>query len=139
MIGYSTNTPLKTVPSKGKYQVRYNVTDHQRDDMGETITEKKWNYVIVDELTRKKIIDALIRAKYDVNDEFSLVAKPDTDADYIAYRAYVENCKAIADDILAVVTDANTKAEIKAYMDAYGIAYNSGDTKDDLLVKIANA
>jgi hypothetical protein len=35
--------------------------------------------------------------------------------------------------------DANTKAEIKAYMDANGIAYNSGDTKDDLLVKIANA
>ena len=33
-------------------------------------------------------------------------------------------------------TSDNTKAEIKAYMDENGIAYNSGDTKQDLLDKI---
>lgn len=32
-----------------------------------------------------------------------------------------------------------TKDQLKAYMDANGIAYNSGDTKDDLLTKIEGA
>jgi hypothetical protein len=32
-----------------------------------------------------------------------------------------------------------TKDQLKAYMDERGIEYNSGDTKDDLLMKIANA
>ena len=36
-------------------------------------------------------------------------------------------------------TSIMTKAEIKAYMDENGIAYNSGDTKQDLLDKIAQS
>jgi len=36
-------------------------------------------------------------------------------------------------------TSDNTKDEIKAYMDENGIAYNSSDTKQDLLDKIAQS
>ena len=50
----------------------------------------------------------------------------------------MDEYKAIADSVLVPTSD-NTKAEIKAYMDANGIAYNSGDTKQDLLTKIAQS
>ena len=45
----------------------------------------------------------------------------------------------IADSAFTVPTSIMTKAEIKAYMDGKGIAYNSGDTKLELLTKIGNA
>ena len=138
MIGYSTETPQTLVESRGKTQFRYNVQDYERaDEMTDVvITEKQFEYVWIEgEVTRKKIIDALIRAKYDMNDEFNLVAKDHDSADYIAYRDYVDECKVIADSVL-VPTMENTKAEIEAYMDANGIEFNGGDTKADLLQKI---
>ena len=139
MIGYSTEVPQILVKSRGKTQLRFNVQDYERTDGDEVITEKQFEYVWIEgEVTRKKMIDALIRAKYDVNDEFNLVAKDHASADYIAYRDYVDECKVIADSVL-VPTSENTKAEIKAYMDENGIEYNSGDTKQDLLTKIAQS
>ena len=45
----------------------------------------------------------------------------------------------IAENWVITPTMDNTKAEIKAYMDENGIEYNSGDTKQDLLTKIAQS
>ena len=102
MIGYSTETPQTLVKSRGKTQLRFNVQDYERkDEMTDVvITEKQFEYVWIEgEVTRKKMIDSLIRAKYDINDEFNLVAKSHASADYKAYRAYVDECKAIADSV----------------------------------------
>ena len=100
MIGYSTEMPQTLVKSRGKTQLRFNVQDFQRTDGDEVITEKQFEYVWIEgEVTRKKIIDALIRAKYDVNDEFNLVAKSRNSNDYKAYRDYVDECKVIADTL----------------------------------------
>ena len=141
MIGYSTDTPQTLVESRGKTQLRYNVQDYERKDEGEVIIEKRFEYVWIEgEVTRKKMIDALIRDKYDINDEFATLQLPNTDQEYIDYRDFVAECKAIADKAIEPVetrpTESNLVAEIKEYMDTIGIAYNSSDTKADLLQKI---
>ena len=145
MIGYSTDTPQTLVESRGKTQLRYNVQDYERKDEDEVIIEKRFEYVWIEgEVTRKKMIDSLIRAKYDINDEFATMQLPNTDQEYIDYRNFVAECKAIADKAIESVevetaprpTESNLVAEIKEYMDTIGIAYNSSDTKADLLQKI---
>jgi hypothetical protein len=103
MIGYSTETPQTLAPSRGKTQLRFNVKDYERtDEMTDTtVTEKQFEYVWIEgEVTRKKIIDALIRDKYDINDEFNVMAKSHTSLKYKEYRAFVDECKTIADNTL---------------------------------------
>lgn len=80
----------------------YNIKQIEKEMVGEEIEKfYQYNYIeIRDKITRKNLIDALIRAKYDVNDEFNLNAKNRTSIKYKEYRTFIEDCKKIVDEAM---------------------------------------
>lgn len=101
MYGSSKEYPAVFVSTSGLTQFRYNIREVTKDFDGQQETFYKYDYVeFAGEATRKALIDALIRARHDANDEFALAAKPHDSAEYLYYRNYVDECKAIADAAL---------------------------------------
>jgi len=95
--------PERFVKSRGFTQFRYNITEIEKKMIEGEEPKKffRYDYVeIKDKITRKKLIDALIRTKIDVNDEFNLVAKDHTSKEYLDYRTFVDGCKIIVDEAL---------------------------------------
>lgn len=93
--------------AEGQYVCRWNivelpdveVVDGKEVDKG---VKYEYNEVVVPALTRKAIIDALVAEKYDFADEIALAfSRKEDDADRKEHEAYVVECKAIADEILA--------------------------------------
>lgn len=61
------------------------------------ITQDEYD-TLIQEQYNSRVVE-LIRAKYSINDEYALINKgiaDASDADYVAYRAYVAECKAKA-------------------------------------------
>jgi len=74
------------------------------DGIGGTMAQFKYDYIEVSTpVDRKKIIVALIRSIFDVDDEFALMHLDPQDPAYIEYRAHVDKCKSIADEVLSVL------------------------------------
>lgn len=100
--GQSIDTPGRIAKKNNKAQIRYNITEVEVEQLeSPPQTQYKYDYVEVPwPLTRKSVIDALVRAKHDVNDEFALTALDHNDPAYLEYRQYVAGCKVIADEVL---------------------------------------
>jgi len=103
--GTSIQRPDLTVFRNRRLQVRFNITDATMDDgIGGTMAQFKYDYIEVSTpVDRKKIIVALIRSIFDVDDEFALMHLNPQDPAYIEYRAHVDKCKSIADEVLSVL------------------------------------
>jgi len=103
--GTSIQRPDLTVFRNRRLQVRFNITDATMDDgIGGTMAQFKYDYIEVSTpVDRKKIIVALIRSIFDVDDEFALMHLDPQDPAYIEYRDFVDRCKAIADEVMSVL------------------------------------
>lgn len=100
-MGESKNKPDRIVQRGDQYQIRYNITQEERTtEEGGTENYYSYDHVEVDSITRKNIIDAMIRQKYDVNDELALVNSDHRTKEYKSYREYVNNCKTKASEIM---------------------------------------
>ena len=98
MYGSSKECPAIFVNTRGLTQFRYNIREVTRDIDGQSETFHRYDYVeFAGDVSRKVLIDALVRTRYDINDEFALTAKPHDSAEYLDYRQFVDECKAIAD------------------------------------------
>ena len=81
-----------------KFVVRFHIEELPDEDGG---VKYEYNEVLVPEVTRKAIIDALVAQVYDFADEIALTFNRDADKEDIeAHEAFVVECKAIADEIL---------------------------------------
>lgn len=96
---FSKVRPAKVEKWDGsKSVVRFNIVEVPDEDGG---VKYEYNEVLVPEVTRKAIIDVLVRRKYDFADEIALAfAREGDDSDKAEHEAYVAECKAIADEIL---------------------------------------
>lgn len=101
--GQSVTRPEQIAHKNGKAQIRYNIIEIKVEQLeGNSQTQYQYDYVeVAKPLTRKAVIDALVRAKHDVNDEFALVSLDHNDPEYLEYRQYVAECKVIADEVLS--------------------------------------
>lgn len=104
---YSKVRPLPIEKwDNAQYVVRFNIVEVPDVDAegNEDSVKYEFNEVIVPDVTRKCIIDALVRERYDFADEIALAFDRAADAeDKEAHEAYVAECKTIADEILANV------------------------------------
>ena len=87
-----------------RFVVRFNITEVDDIDSEGKPCGVKYEYeeVLVSVVDRKHIIEALIARKYDTSEEIKLAfARENDKAEIDAHEAYVVECKAIADEILA--------------------------------------
>ena len=87
-----------------KYVVRFNIIEVEDIDSEGKPCGVKYEYeeVLVSVVDRKHIIEALIARKYDTSEEIKLAFAREKDkAEIETHEAYVVECKAIADEILA--------------------------------------
>jgi len=77
MKGNSNTYPKQFEKSAGKIQFRYNIIQVEKVDefTGEPSISFDYEYVEVNNTNEKTLIDAMIRDKYDVNDEIALIRK----------------------------------------------------------------
>jgi hypothetical protein len=104
MKSSSDQVPTITEKSNGKTQVRFNIESFTRTMMEKEHSGYNFEYVeITGELTRAKIIDAIISNTYSRDAEFSLInnemATPGTKA-YAEYQTLRAKAKEIASGIL---------------------------------------
>ena len=84
-----------------KYEIMLNVFSHEEESEEGKIYVYNGSHLTCDVKKRDEAIVALIRLKYDVNQEFSLLNRGilnKNDVDYIAYRDFVLLCKAKVDE-----------------------------------------
>jgi hypothetical protein len=105
MKSNSDSIPLTTVKSNGLTQVRYDAIEVTRENPdGSTKTSYDFSYVEIEgELTRSKIINAIIAEVHTKDAELALInnelASPGTEQ-YTAYQLLRAHAKAIADTVL---------------------------------------
>lgn len=81
-----------------KFAVRFNIVEIEDEDG----VKYEYDEILVKEVSKKGVIDALVAEKYDFNDEIALAFNRGADAEAkAAHEAYVAECKAIADSIFA--------------------------------------
>ena len=81
------------------YVIAYNPVEVERE--GEKVDEYQ-DQVIVAEATKGAIVEALVRKSFSVSDEIALLRQRNSKkAEFNAYDAFVEECKTLADNILA--------------------------------------
>lgn len=100
MKSSSDQYPEITIQSNGKTQVRFNITPFTRNMMDKEQSGYEYDYVEIDgEITRAKIIDAVISATHNKSAEFALInneiASPGT-VEYAAYQVLRAKAKQIA-------------------------------------------
>ncbi len=100
MKSSSDHSPEVTIQSNGKTQVRFNIAPFTRTMMDKKQAGYNYDYVeIVGEITRAKIIDAIISNTYSKDAELACInneiANPGTEG-YRAYQALRIKAKEIA-------------------------------------------
>lgn len=101
MKAQSDNWPEKFSKSNGKTQFNYNIQAVEKTDEHGTRTIYEYDYVEIEgEVTRNKLIEALIRTRYRASDELALshnnaIGKDTTE--YTDFQAYRTQVKAIVD------------------------------------------
>jgi hypothetical protein len=127
------NTAFSTVEPQllelvcGGYQVNYNIEipesvfDPERNDIDAPLPPVTWqyNYVRLEEVTYSALIEALVDVKYSRGAQIGKASLVDGSDEKVEYAAFVENCKAIARDVirgLVPAEDENT-AEGDAVVD----------------------
>jgi len=108
MKGNSDTYPEIVILSNGKKQVRYNILETIKEDMiGESRLSYDFDYVEIEgEVTRDKIIIAIISNIYLKDDEVALInnemANPGT-LEYKEYQLFRTKTKEIADEVIKLV------------------------------------
>lgn len=108
MKGNSTNQPLVVEKlNRLQYLIRWNIAPFTRPAL-ENIPEMQgfeFDYnskYYPAEISKKEIMLAIIRERYDANDELALIIRRDGDeAKFQAHEEYVQLARTIADAILA--------------------------------------
>ena len=105
MKGNSDTSPQIIVKSNDKTQIRYNITPASRLNMdGSTHDSFDWDYVEIEgEVTRNKIIDAIISAVYSKDAELALLNNKIAGValdEYEEYQVLRAGAKVIADEAL---------------------------------------
>lgn len=105
MKSNSDTYPELTAQSNNKTQVRFNIIESVKEDMeGKTRTSYDFDYVEVEgEVSRAKIISAIIGSVYDSNAEFAVINNELAESGTVEYQEYQEyrtKAKAIADEII---------------------------------------
>ena len=92
--------PDKVAPWDGqKMVVRYNITEVPDGEEG---VKYEYDEVLVAEVSRKAIIEAIVRVRYTESDEIALAFGREADAEKIAaHEEYVAQAKVWADEILS--------------------------------------
>jgi hypothetical protein len=105
MKSNSDNYPKIVSLSAGKIQIAYDIIEVERKDMGKE-PRKSFNYTYVNiegELTRAKIINAIIADTYSLDAEIALInnelAKPGSE-EFIVYQARRVFAKSVADLVI---------------------------------------
>jgi len=81
--------------------VNYNVEEITKEIEGETITMYKCEYVIVNNVTEGDIVDAMLRTKYSMSQEFAILRQRDSKSEeFNEYNTFAEQCKTIAKSLL---------------------------------------
>ena len=107
MKSSSDQVPAITEKSNGKTQIRFNITPFTRTTMDKEQSGYNYDYVeITGELDRAKIIDAIIRDKCSISEEFALINnklknKDEVDSEYNEYQELRVKAKGIALTVLA--------------------------------------
>ena len=107
MKSSSDHNPEVTIQSNNRTQVRYNVVPFTRAMMDREQSGYDFEYVeIRGPLTRAKIIDAIIRDKCSISEEFALINnklknKDEVDSEYNEYQELRAKAKGIALTVLA--------------------------------------
>jgi len=105
MKGQTNTTPEIFVQSAGKTQFRYNITQISIDEMGGgTRIAFAYDYIEIDgEITRAKLIDAVISEHYTKDAELALInneiVSPGT-SEYAEYQSFRVAVKTIIDGAL---------------------------------------
>jgi len=104
MKSNSDRIPERITQSAGKFQIAYNITEVVKEDMnGEERTSYDYDYVAVDEVTRPKIINAIISDVHSPDAELALInnelASPGTE-EYVEYQALRAFAKSVVDEVL---------------------------------------
>ena len=103
MKSNSDRIPERITQSAGKYQIAYNITEVVKEDMDRQRTSYDYDYVAVDEVTRPKIISAIIAGVHTPDAEFSLINNELASLgtkDYAEYQALRKFAKQVADEVL---------------------------------------
>ena len=107
MKGNSNNPPKAVEGSGSGYLIRWNILQNNRASaMTDTVIESydfEYNtkYMAKD-VSKKEILLAIIREKYDVSDEISIAMKrPGDEIKYQEHEDYVNSAKTIAEQILS--------------------------------------
>ena len=107
MKSSSDHNPEVTIQSNNRTQVRYNIVPFTRAMMDREQSGYDFDYVeISGDLTRAKIIDAIIRDKCSISEEFALINnklknKDEVDSEYNEYQELRVKAKGIALTVLA--------------------------------------
>lgn len=110
MNSNSDNYPVITVKSNGKTQVRFNIAEVTKEGInGKSQVSHTFSYAeIIGELTKGKIVDAIIMTVHSKDAEIALInneiASPGT-KEYAEYQAFRRIAKDTADSILGVQSD----------------------------------
>ena len=104
MKSNSDRIPERISQSAGKFQIAYNITEVVKEDMeGNQRTSYDYDYVAIDEVTRAKIINAIIAEVHTKDAELALInnelASPGTE-EYAEYQALRQHAKEIATEVL---------------------------------------
>lgn len=80
--------------------INYNVLESTRVIDGQEYTYYTCEYIIVDDLSRGNIVNQLIRTKYTLSEELSILRQRDSKPEeFREYNEYAELCKNIAEQL----------------------------------------
>jgi hypothetical protein len=99
MKSSSDKYPQTIVKSNNKTQVRFDIEEVTKEVFGEVCVSYNFSYIeIVGELTRAKIISAIIRTKYSEDDEIALINNnfiSPSSSEYDEYQSFRTHSKEV--------------------------------------------
>lgn len=93
-VPYTSNSTL----------INYNVRTKNNNIDGTEIPTYICDFIIVSNVDKDSIVDALVKKRYNVSQELSLLRQKEVkESEFTEYFNYVEQCKKIAEDIISKV------------------------------------
>ena len=122
---YSTYPEKIIQYDKNSYLINYDVEESTQIEKEEELKIYKCKYIIVPELTKEEIVNALIREEYSETQELNILRKSE-EKDYYDLQQYTKKANIIADKIL------NPEDELKQAKNEKLIDIDSYDKSDNI-------